>query len=93
MSGVPLVSSPGLEAHKSPIGVRSCAQVREYIGQLETHLAEAHKQAARLVKRQDSLSSALANFGNSMVGPLTPTAPTHWLLEAVSSENWHFLPL
>jgi sorting nexin-1/2 len=43
-------------------------KVREYVGQLETHLAEAHKQAARLIRRQDALSGALADFGASMVG-------------------------
>jgi hypothetical protein len=66
--------------HSPAGGACSRAQVREYIGQLEVHLAEAHKQAARLVKRQDSLSSALANFGNSMVGPPTHLAALHQLL-------------
>lgn len=32
--------------------------VREYVGQLKTHLVEAHKHAARLIRRQDVLSGA-----------------------------------
>lgn len=58
------------------------SQVREYIGQLEVHLAEAHKQAARLVKRQDSLSAALANFGFSMVRVVTLLASAFCILAA-----------
>ena len=42
-------------------------QVREYVGQLEVHLSEAHKQASRLIRRQTALAAALADFGNSMV--------------------------
>lgn len=42
-------------------------QVREYMFQLEAHLAEAHRQAQRLIKQQGSLSSSLAEFGTSMV--------------------------
>lgn len=42
-------------------------KVREYMGKLETHLAEAHRQAMRLIKRQDALASALADFGTSMM--------------------------
>lgn len=50
-----------------PLKALGAAQVREYVGQLEVHLAEAHKQAARLIRRQDALSGALADFGTSMV--------------------------
>lgn len=53
-------------------------QVREYVGQLEVHLAEAHKQAARLVKRQDSLASALASFGASMASHHWSRHPMLW---------------
>ena len=42
-------------------------QMREYIAALETHLAEAHRQAVRLVKRQATLGSSLAEFGTAMI--------------------------
>lgn len=42
-------------------------QVREYMYQLEDHLAEAHRQAQRLIKQQCSLGGSLAEFGVSMV--------------------------
>ncbi|KAK9806881.1 hypothetical protein WJX72_006093 [[Myrmecia] bisecta] len=42
-------------------------QVREYVFQLETQLAEAQRQAARLIKRQAELGLAMAEFGTSMV--------------------------
>ena len=35
--------------------------------QLEGHLAEAHKQAQRLIRQQGSLGSSLSDFGLSMV--------------------------
>lgn len=41
--------------------------MREYIAALETHLAEAHRQAVRLVKRQATLGSSLAEFGTAMI--------------------------
>ena len=44
------------------------AQVRDYMTALEGHLAEAHKQAQRLLKRQAELGSALAEFGAAMAG-------------------------
>jgi hypothetical protein len=43
------------------------AQVREYISQLETHLAEALRQATRLIRRQTELGSSMSEFGTSMV--------------------------
>ena len=43
-------------------------QVREYMFQLEGHLAEAHRQAQRLIRQQGSLGASLAEFGASMVG-------------------------
>ena len=36
--------------------------------QLEGHLAEAHRQAQRLIRQQGSLGASLAEFGASMVG-------------------------
>ncbi len=41
--------------------------MREYIFQLEAHLSEVHKQAARLIKRQGELGASLSEFGVSMV--------------------------
>ena len=35
--------------------------------QLEGHLAEAHRQAQRLIRQQGSLGTSLAEFGSSMV--------------------------
>lgn len=43
-------------------------KVRDYIFQLEGHLAEAHRQAARLIKRQLELGQATQEFGKSMEG-------------------------
>ncbi|GBG61408.1 hypothetical protein CBR_g20439 [Chara braunii] len=37
--------------------------LKSYVAALETHLAEARKQAERLVKRQRDLGQALADFG------------------------------
>lgn len=42
-------------------------QVREYVVQLETHLAEVHRQAQRLIERQGKLGSSMSEFGASMV--------------------------
>ena len=41
-------------------------QVREYMEALEGHLAEAHRQAQRLLKRQTDLGAAMAEFGAAM---------------------------
>ena len=41
--------------------------MRAYIGDLETHLTEAHRQATRLVKRQATLGTSLYEFGKAMV--------------------------
>ncbi len=35
--------------------------------QLEGHLAEAHRQAQRLIRQQGSLGASLAEFGGSML--------------------------
>ena len=45
-----------------------CLQVRDYMYQLEAHLAEVHRQAQRLIRQQASLGGALAEFGESMLG-------------------------
>lgn len=37
--------------------------LRHTFGSLQVHLVEAHKQAARLVRKEAELSSALAEFG------------------------------
>ena len=42
-------------------------QVREYMFQLEAHLAEAHRQAQRLIKQQGLLGASLSEFGTSMI--------------------------
>ncbi|BDA48046.1 Sorting nexin-2 [Coccomyxa sp. Obi] len=42
-------------------------KVREYMFQLEAHLAEAHRQAQRLIKQQGMLGASLSEFGTSMV--------------------------
>jgi hypothetical protein len=39
------------------------ARVREYLAHLEAHLSEAHKQAARLVKKEQEAGEAVAAFG------------------------------
>ena len=41
-------------------------QVRDYMNALEGHLAEVHKQAQRLLKRQAELGLALQDFGASL---------------------------
>ncbi|KAK9907499.1 hypothetical protein WJX75_004827 [Coccomyxa subellipsoidea] len=42
-------------------------KVREYMFQLEAHLAEAHRQAQRLIKQQGLLGHSLAEFGTSII--------------------------
>ena len=42
-------------------------QVREYVVQLENHLAEVHRQSQRLIERQSKLGSSMSEFGASMV--------------------------
>jgi len=39
--------------------------VRDYINRLEAHLAEAHRQAARLIKKETELNGALEEFGHA----------------------------
>lgn len=41
-------------------------RLRAYIYELEGHLAELHRQAARLVRHQHTMGSAIAEFGASM---------------------------
>lgn len=41
-------------------------KVREYVCQLEDHLSDVHKQAGRLVRREDTLAAALSDFGSSI---------------------------
>lgn len=36
--------------------------------QLEAHLAETHRQAQRLIKKQSELGSSLGDFGSSLLG-------------------------
>ncbi|KAK9843542.1 hypothetical protein WJX81_008116 [Elliptochloris bilobata] len=43
-------------------------KVRDYMYQLEAHLAEVHRQAQRLIRQQAGLGGALAEFGESMLG-------------------------
>lgn len=43
-------------------------KVRDYVFQLEGHLSEAHRQAARLIKRQTELGQAVQEFGKAMEG-------------------------
>ena len=40
--------------------------MRDYVFQLEVHLAEAQRQAARLLKQQRHLGHSLSEFGTSM---------------------------
>lgn len=42
-------------------------QVRDYIVQLEAHLAEVHRQSQRLIERQSKMGSSMSDFGASMV--------------------------
>lgn len=43
-------------------------QVKEYILQLEAHLAETHRQAQRLIRKQTELGASLGDFGSSLLG-------------------------
>ncbi len=54
-------------------------QVREYIYQLEAHLADVQKQAARLIRKQDALAATLNDFGASMIalGAMLPPSPSN----------------
>lgn len=38
-------------------------QIRDYVNSLEAHLAEAHRQAGRLLRKEADLGAALAEFG------------------------------
>lgn len=40
-------------------------KVKEYVTLLEGHLLEAHRQSARLIKKQNKMADALASFGVS----------------------------
>lgn len=40
-------------------------KIRTYFWELESHLAEAHRQAEKLIRQQTTLSTSLAEFGNS----------------------------
>ena len=53
---------------KELVAKEECLQVKEYILQLEAHLAETHRQAQRLIKKQSELGSSLGEFGSSLLG-------------------------
>lgn len=40
-------------------------KIREYINHLENHLVEAHRQAARLIRKQGELGLAVGEFGQA----------------------------
>jgi hypothetical protein len=40
-----------------------CLQVRDYLVALESHLSEAHRQAARLTAKEVELGEATLEFG------------------------------
>lgn len=42
-------------------------KVRDYIVQLEAHLAEVHRQSQRMIERQSKLGLSMSEFGASMV--------------------------
>jgi hypothetical protein len=42
--------------------------VKAYILQLEAHLAETHRQAQRLIRKQTELGASLGDFGSSLLG-------------------------
>ncbi|KAL3151971.1 hypothetical protein ABBQ32_001094 [Trebouxia sp. C0010 RCD-2024] len=42
-------------------------KVRDYVVQLEAHLAEVHRQSQRLIERQSKMASSMSDFGASMV--------------------------
>ena len=48
-------------------GSNGVAQVRDYVVQLEAHLAEVHRQSQRLIERQSKMGSSMSDFGASMV--------------------------
>lgn len=43
------------------------AQVKDYVLQLEALMAEVHRQAQRLIKRQSELGSSLGDLGGSLL--------------------------
>lgn len=61
------------------ISSRATGQVREYIYQLEAHLSDVQKQAARLIRKQDALATTLNDFGASMIalGAMLPPSPSN----------------
>ena len=65
---MPGVDSPPSGCNLSQTGTLLSVQVRDYMYQLEAHLAEVHRQAQRLIRQQASLGGALAEFGESMLG-------------------------
>ena len=40
-------------------------KMKEYLGHLESHLSEAHRQSARLIKKQNELGLAVGEFGQA----------------------------
>ena len=42
-------------------------QVKDYILELESHMAETHRQASKLIKRQGELGLSLGEFGSSLM--------------------------
>ena len=42
--------------------VQFAMQVRDYVTQLEDHLAEVHRQSQRLIERQSKMGSSLSDF-------------------------------
>lgn len=48
-----------------------CDQVRDYLIALESHLAEAHRQAARLTVKEVELGEATLEFGQVRQSPHT----------------------
>jgi len=40
-------------------------KMKEYLGNLESHLSEAHRQSARLIKKQNELGLAVGEFGQA----------------------------
>ena len=58
------------------------------MGQLEGHLAEAHKQTQRLLKRQAELGGAMAEFGASMaVVAAFDSAPLDQAFQGLSARS------
>lgn len=54
-----LVSGRGEEIQEDPEYIK----IRDYVNSLEAHLAEAHRQAGRLLRKEADLGAALAEFG------------------------------